>query len=138
MSETTVPADGSFETKPLREEFDYLAPDESEIRKLIRGRKGSLAHCTLPPGQISHAVKHKTVEELWYFLSGTGTVWRKLGADKRCSAVSPGTSLAVLPGMHFQFENTGDVPLEFVIATVPPWPGPHEAVDVDDLVKPTD
>ena len=52
--------------------FDYEAPDGSEIRLLSQGFYSGLCHCTLRPGQHSGAVSHRTVEELWYFLSGHG------------------------------------------------------------------
>ena len=32
----------------------------------------------------------------------------------------------------FQFKTTGDVPLEILIATVPRWPGPQEAIRAED------
>jgi uncharacterized cupin superfamily protein len=33
---------------------------------------GGLCYCTLSPGKTSRAVKHKTVEEISYFLEGQG------------------------------------------------------------------
>ncbi len=133
MSEAAVPEEGPFKLELLPDDPDYTAPDGSEIRELIRGRKGSLAHCTLPPGQTSKAVKHRDVEELWYVPCGTGEVWRAQGEYDRPVPVSPGTSLAVPSSAHFQFKNTGDVSLELIIATVPPWPGSEEADGVESL-----
>lgn len=55
--------------------YDYLAPDTSEIRRLTtkdHAHGGDMAHCILPPGKTSIAAKHKSVEELWYFISGLG------------------------------------------------------------------
>lgn len=138
MSDTTVPADRPFDTIQLRDEFDYLAPDGSEIRLLVRGDHGSLTHCTLPPGTTTRAVRHKGVEELWYVLAGAGEVRRGQGENARVVDVSGGTSLDIPPGVPFQFRNTGDEPLELVIATVPPWPGADEAVRVDDHWSPSD
>ena len=51
---------------------DVLAPDGSEIRLLPQTTGGSMVHCTLPPGAVSLAVTHRTVDELWYVLSGEG------------------------------------------------------------------
>src|SRR5216117_2870669 len=68
-----------FEVKQLRERPDEQAPDGSEIRLLPELWGGGLCHCTLPSGRTSKAVKHKTVEEIWYFVQGIGEVWRKLG-----------------------------------------------------------
>ena len=123
----------TFETKLLPEKPEYLAPDGSEIRELPRLSRGSLAHCVLPPGKTSSAVKHKTIEEIWYFIQGEGKVWRKMGDVDQEVDVHPGVSLTIPPGAHFQFRNTGSEPLCFVIATMPPRPGDNEAVRVDEL-----
>lgn len=117
----------SLDIKSLGEEADYLAPDGSEIRLLVEMRGGGLCHCTLPPGAVSRAVVHGTVEEIWFFLEGDGQVWRQLDDQAGVVKVGPGTSLTVPQGAAFQFRNTGASPLRFVIATMPPWPGPVEA-----------
>jgi mannose-6-phosphate isomerase-like protein (cupin superfamily) len=65
-----------FSTKQLPEKVDQIAPDGSEIRLLMSLGGGGLCHCTLPAGKTSSAVKHKTVEEIWYFLAGQGELWR--------------------------------------------------------------
>jgi len=44
---------------------------------------------------------------------------------------TPGVCVSVPPGVRFQFRNSGAGPLEFVIATMPRWPGYHEAVKTD-------
>ena len=67
-------------------------------------------------------------EELWVFLAGEGQVWRKQGERELVLDVHAGLSLTIPLGTQFQFRNTGDVPLEFIIATSPPWPGADEAV----------
>ncbi len=108
------------------------APDGSEIRGLVTGRAASMVHCRLPPGGVSLAVRHRSVEELWFFLSGRGKVWRRDGRREEVVAATPGLSLSIPIGAHFQFRNTGADPLAFVIATMPPWPGADEAVRVAD------
>lgn len=120
----------TMQTKHLPEACDAIAPDGSEIRVLAAAAGGSMAHCSLPPGRTSVAVAHRTVEEVWYFLAGRGEVWRKLGEREEVIEVSPGASLAIPLGTHFQFRNTADTPLEFVLATIPPWPGHEEAYRV--------
>lgn len=116
-----------MQTKQLPAEYDTLAPDGSQIRLLAATAGGSMAHCLLPAGQTSLAVTHRTVEEVWYFLSGRGQVWRRLGEREEVTEVSAGSSLSIPLGTHFQFRNTGNVPLEFVLMTMPPWPGSEEA-----------
>lgn len=116
-----------YQTKRLGAEYDYLAPDQSEIRLLLSGRNGDLAHCTLQSSKTSIAVKHRTVEEIWYFIEGLGEVWRKQGEKEEIISVEPGLSLTIPVGTHFQFRNIGKEPLKFLICTMPPWPGKEEA-----------
>ena len=125
-----VPKTPRFKMKKLSTEYDYLAPDSSEIRLLQSLTKGDLVHCTLPPGKVSIAVRHKTVEEIWYFIEGKGEVWRKQDDKEEVVVVEPGISLTIPLGTHFQFRNTGDKSLKFIICTMPPWPGEVEAVKV--------
>jgi mannose-6-phosphate isomerase-like protein (cupin superfamily) len=117
-----------LQTITLPASLDVYAPDGSEIRLLATARGGSMVHCTLPPGSASRAVAHSTVEELWYFLSGEGQVWRRLDNDEVIVEARPGVSLNIPTGAAFQFQNTGNQPLCFVIVTTPPWPGEFEAV----------
>ena len=119
-----------MKTSRLPEPYDCLAPDGSEIRLLAATERGSMVHCTLPAGKTSLAVAHRTVEEIWYFLEGQGQVWRKLGEREEVVDASPGVSLTIPAGAHFQFRNSGDAPLRIVLTTMPPWPGDSEAYRV--------
>ena len=121
-----------MKTTGLPDKYTVLAPDGSEIRELVAVEGGSMVHCTLPSGAVSHAVTHRTVEEVWFFLNGRGQVWRKDGARETVVDVEPGVSLTIETGTHFQFRNTGDEDLRFVIVTMPPWSGSEEAVRVQD------
>ena len=112
--------------------YDVLAPDGSEIRLLARTAGCSMAHGTLPPGGVSLAVTHLTVEEVWYVTEGRGQVWRKQGGHEEVVDVGHGTALTIPVGAHFQFRTVGPEPLGFVMCTMPPWPGAHEAVRVPD------
>lgn len=92
-------------------------------------------HCTLPPHEISVAVCHKTVEEVWYFIEGQGEVWRKQGKREEVVEVNNGVCITIPTGTHFQFRNTGSEPLKFLITTMPPWSGENEAVRVKNHWK---
>ncbi len=116
-----------FQTKKISKKF-HLAPDSSEIRELVKVKGGSLCHCILPSGKTSRAVYHKTIEEVWYFLSGDGEMWRKQGTIEKIVRVGSGVSISIPVGTKFQFRNTGKTPLCIVIVTMPPWPGSSEAV----------
>ena len=124
-----------FETISVAKEPNYLAPDGSEIRLLPRMGRGSLAYCTLPRNTVSKAIYHRTVDEIWFFTKGEGEVWRKQGEREETVSVSSGVSLTIPVDTHFQFRNTGALPLEFVIVTMPPWPAPHEGETVNIIGK---
>lgn len=121
-----------FTTINLPEKPSYIAPDGTELRLLTKTKSGEIAHGSLSPKAVSSAVKHKSVDEIWYFVSGKGQVWRKQGVQEEIVDAKPGTCLTIPVGTHFQFRNTGEEPLCFVIATIPPWPGPDEAVRLND------
>lgn len=121
-----------FVTALLPAERDVLAPDGSEIRLLPSVAGGSMVHCRLPPGAVSLAVRHRTVEELWYVLAGTGRLWRKDAAGEATVPLVTGTAVSIPLGAAFQFRNDSAVPLDIVIVTMPPWPGMEEADRVED------
>lgn len=115
----------------LPEQYHHIAPDGSEIRELHSMSGGGLAHCLLPAHTISMAQLHKTVDEIWYCLSGKGEVWRKQsGSSRKPIAVEKDASLTIPVGTDFQFRNVGREPLTFLIVTMPPWPGPKESMPV--------
>lgn len=125
-----------LQTIKLKEPYDYLAPDGSEIRLLLNAKEGGLAHCVLPSGKVSQAVRHKTVEEIWYVLEGEGQIWRKEeGEEGDIVDLSKGVCVNIPVGVSFQFKNTSDKPLEILISTMPKWPGANEAVEVEDYWK---
>lgn len=110
---------------------DATAPDGTLVRLLPALAGGSLAHFELPAGAVSHAVAHRTVEEIWYFLSGRGEMWRRSAAQESVVAVEAGVALTIPLGTAFQFRATGEAPLTFLAITMPPWPGAEEAARVE-------
>ena len=116
-----------FITRHLAEQPDAIAPDGSEVRLLAAIQRGSMAQFSLPAGRISVAVCHCTVEELWYFTSGSGMLWRKSKNAEETIDVHPGVSISIPVGTHFQFRNDGTEPLIAIGTTMPPWPGLDEA-----------
>jgi mannose-6-phosphate isomerase-like protein (cupin superfamily) len=127
----------AFQTKPLPTNRDAVAPDGSDVRVLLEVQGGGLAHFELAAGQTSVAVRHRSVEEIWYFLSGTGEMWRKSGQDEEVVPVSSAVCIAIPLGTSFQFRASGDEPLAAIGATMPPWPGAGEAEIVSGLWEPT-
>lgn len=122
--------------KALGAAADVIAPDGCEVRILAATGRGSMAHFTLGPGQVSHAVAHRTVEEVWYFLTGQGRMWRRLGESSQIDDALPGVSIAIPTGTWFQLRNDGAEPLTAVAVTMPPWPGEDEAYFVDGAWEP--
>jgi mannose-6-phosphate isomerase-like protein (cupin superfamily) len=118
----------SFDTRRLSTTPDAIAPDGSEVRVLCMTARGSMAMFTLPPGAVSKAVVHRTVEELWYIVAGTGRMWRKLGEQEEVTELTPGVSLSIPFGTRFQFRCEGPEPLSALGVTMPPWPGQEEAM----------
>ena len=117
---------------------DAVAPDGSQVRLLGQGGRGSMAHFRLAPGQVAAAVRHRTVEEVWYAVEGVGRMWRRFpdGAETVVD-LEPGVSLVIPVGTAFQFRNDGDGPFAAVGVTMPPWPGDDEAEPADGPWPPT-
>jgi mannose-6-phosphate isomerase-like protein (cupin superfamily) len=134
-----------FEEDPMREFLtkrlpfarDAVAPDGSDVRILLGLDRGGMAHFELAPGATSAAVAHHTIEEIWYFLSGRGEMWRKLGHQEEVTPVDPGTCITIPVGTHFQFRSCSDEPLAALGVTMPPWPGEGEAYPVEGIWRPT-
>src|SRR5207248_2891796 len=116
-----------FDTKRLPVARDEVAPDGSDVRILLGLDRGGMAHFELGAGQTSAAVAHRTVEEIWYILSGNGEMWRKQGDREEVVALEAGVCVSIPTGTEFQFRCLGEEPLAAIGATMPPWPGPQEA-----------
>ena len=119
-----------FMTKHRNPDLDVLAPDGSEVRVLCSTRRGSMAEFTLRAGAVARAIRHRSVDEVWYVLRGTGRMWRKQGERTEITELRPGVSLSIPVGVSFQFRCDGPEALAVVAMTMPPWPGPEEAVFV--------
>jgi len=125
-----------FETKNLPKDRDVVAPDGSDVRMLLGLKAGGMGHFQLGPGQTSRAVTHRTVEEIWFFTSGQGEMWREQVGQSQVVQVSPGVCLTIPLDTCFQFRCTGSEPLEAIGVTMPPWPGEGEAMLVEGPWQP--
>jgi mannose-6-phosphate isomerase-like protein (cupin superfamily) len=117
-----------FDTKVLSANPDVTAPDGSAVRILLGLRGGGLAHFELPPDEVSIAVHHRTVEEIWYVVGGTGLMWRSDGTRSAEVELTTGTCVTIPVGTTFQLRSLGPEPLAAIGITMPPWPGDGEAV----------
>ncbi len=120
-----------FDTKPLPAEVDALAPDTSEIRVLLAGKQGSMAHGTLQPGAVSIPVRHRTVEEIWYVLHGEADMWRRQDEREEIVRLRAGLCITIPHHTSFQFRTVGEEPFRFLMVTMPPWPGGQECEVVE-------
>jgi mannose-6-phosphate isomerase-like protein (cupin superfamily) len=122
---------------PLPERSDYVAPDGSEIRLLALGEHGGMAHCRLNAGQKSVPIRHRSVEELWFVLKGACHLSRaREGEVPRQDTLRAGDSVRIQAGTAFQFKALPGVSVEILIATMPPWPGPTEAIPARGVFEP--
>jgi mannose-6-phosphate isomerase-like protein (cupin superfamily) len=126
-----------FDISRISNEIDAIAPDGFEVRILCQLQRGSMAHFTLPPAAVSKAVAHHTVEEVWFFISGHGKIWRRRGDQEEIHEIAPGTSISIPVGTRFQLRCDSREPLTAVGTTMPPWPGHDEAYTVDGRWQPT-
>jgi len=128
---------GEFGTMRIPAARTAIAPDGSDVRVLLELKRGGMAHFELAPGQVSTAVTHRTVEEIWVFISGRGEMWRRQGQREEVVTVEVGVCLTIPVGTHFQFRSFGDEALAAIAVTMPPWPGEGEATVVQGQWQPT-
>jgi mannose-6-phosphate isomerase-like protein (cupin superfamily) len=114
---------------------DAIAPDGSEVRLLPGTVMGSAATFRLAAGATSVAVRHRTVDEIWFVATGVGEMWLADDDAARVVALRPGTCVAIPCGTRFQFRATEE--LDVFGVTMPPWPGDGEAIGVDGPWEPT-
>jgi mannose-6-phosphate isomerase-like protein (cupin superfamily) len=73
---------------------------------------------------------HRSVEEIWFFVSGRGQMWRRRANRDEIVDVYPGVCLTIPLGTHLQFRPFGYEALAAIGVTMPQWPGDEEAVPV--------
>jgi mannose-6-phosphate isomerase-like protein (cupin superfamily) len=127
----------NFSMKHLPMARDAVAPDGSDVRLLLGLAGGGMAHFELGPNLVSKAVTHRSVEEIWFVLSGRGEMWRLQNGQSAIGDLYPGVCLTIPRGTHFQFRSFGDEALAAIGVTMPPWPGEEEAVVVTGEWAPT-
>jgi len=127
----------SFTTTLRPRDPTAVAPDGSDVRVLLSLAGGSAAEFELAAGRVSVAVAHRTVEEIWYVLSGRGEMWRRQDSREEVVALEPGVCLTIPQGVHFQFRTLRDGSLRVLGITMPPWPGPDDAIVVTGRWTPT-
>jgi len=120
----------AFETLQASDAPVVTAPDGSDVHILLGLPGGGMARFDLAAGRTSLAVTHRTVDEIWTVIAGSGEMWRRQGGRESITPLTPGVCLTIPLGTHFQFRSLGPGPLQALAVTMPPWPGPDEAVPV--------
>ncbi len=116
-----------FATTVLPAAATALAPDGCEVRVLLGVPGGSMAHFALAAGQVARAVRHRTVEEIWYVLGGTGELWRSRDGIEEIVRLEAGVCATIPCGTAFQFRALPASSVSVLAVTMPPWPGAEEA-----------
>ena len=124
-------------TKSLPGHPDVVAADGLGVRLLVTGNGGSMAHFELAEGQTGRAVRHKTVEELWYVLEGRFEIWRNDVNGGVPIEVGAGDSFCIPVGCSFQVKAATTDRIKVVAVTTPPWPGDDEVEVVEGYWTPT-
>ncbi|MDI5964633.1 cupin domain-containing protein [Streptantibioticus silvisoli] len=120
-----------FSTTRISQAPQVTAPDGSDVRPLcVLPGAASFARFELAPDQVSRAVSHATVEEIWFVTAGGGEMWRSQDGHAEVTTLAPDVCLTIPLGTAFQFR-AGPDGLRVVAATVPPWP-----VDSPDEARP--
>lgn len=100
----------------------YTTKDGSEIRELMHPlhhscHKQSLAEATVKPGCQTRLHRHQETEELYFMLSGKGTM--TLGDE--VFTVKSGDTVCIAPGTAHRIENTGQQDLVILCCCAPPY-----------------
>lgn len=134
---SATPETPRFGTLHERQALEVSAPDGARVRVLLALKRGSMAVFELEPGQVSAPVRHRSVEELWYVLSGEGEMWRRDAIGEAVVSLQAGLCLSLPLDTDFQFRCLGHETLRAVAVTLPPWPGADEAFPVSGRWMPT-
>ena len=58
------------------------AADGSWIQPLCRFEMASVVHCRLAREQVSNVTYNIGIDEIWFFTSGSGELWRESGSSE--------------------------------------------------------
>jgi mannose-6-phosphate isomerase-like protein (cupin superfamily) len=110
------------QTTRLEQRPSFVTADGSSIRELAGLPTGnavsqSLAEATVPPGGETAEHLHRTSEEIYLFLSGTGRM--RLAGDE--GAVRAGDCVVIPPGAPHKLFNPGPEPLVLLCCCSPAY-----------------
>jgi mannose-6-phosphate isomerase-like protein (cupin superfamily) len=106
----------------LEQRESFVTADGSSIRELAGIPSGntmqqSLAEATVPPGGETVEHYHRSTEELYVFLRGSGRM--RLGEEE--ADVREGDTVVIAPGVKHKLWNPGPEPLVLFCCCAPPY-----------------
>ncbi len=104
----------------LSSQKPFITKDGSGIRSILDRtnapvKNQSLAEASLPTGAATDRHYHRLSEEIYFLLSGSGT----MELDGETRSVHPGDAILIPPGCWHQITATSD--LTFLCACAPPY-----------------
>ena len=108
--------------RQIAEQEPFTTADGSTIRSILdlsnaSVEKQSLAEATLPPGGATERHSHKTSEELYFILEGSGNMEIEGEAQK----VGVGDAILIPNGKWHQITANEDSKLRFLCCCAPPY-----------------
>jgi len=112
----------AMEPVRLEQRESFITADGSAIRELAGVPSGnaanqSLAEATVPPGGETAEHYHRVSEEIYFFLSGAGTM--RLGDEE--GPVRGGDCVVIPPGAVHKLRNPGAEPLVLLCCCAPAY-----------------
>lgn len=108
---------------------EFIAGDGTQLREMLHPDKQaidlrySLAHATLPAGQIS-SLHSLTTSEVYYIISGIG----EMHIDGENQFVEVGDTIYIPPNAQQFIYNCGTDPLVFICIVDPAWRKEDETI----------
>jgi mannose-6-phosphate isomerase-like protein (cupin superfamily) len=95
----------------------FVTKDGSTIRELHHTAEQSLAEATLEPDQATERHYHRSTEEIYVVLKGSG----RMEVDGDTRMVRRGDAILIPPGAWHTLENNGSSELRILCCCSPPY-----------------
>jgi mannose-6-phosphate isomerase-like protein (cupin superfamily) len=95
----------------------FVTKDGSTIRELHHTAEQSLAEATLEPDQATERHYHRSTEEIYVVLKGSG----RMEVDGDTRTVRRGDAVLIPPGAWHTLENNGSSELRILCCCSPPY-----------------
>ena len=106
-----------MEITQLEKTEPFVTKDGSTIRELHHTAEQSLAEATLEPDQATERHYHRSTEEIYFVLKGSG----RMEVDGDTCTVRRGDAVLIPPGAWHTLENNGSSELRVLCCCSPPY-----------------